>query len=237
MLAAAAAAPPGPAGTAGRAAPAVEVASERAPCDGAGAGPGGGAARLPGPHLDALTFDLDEAVLARHAWRMQGHALLRCGVVQRPEVRLVFCLSCGAVMTGKRPGKLLNAPCNGRRGRRGAGEEQLRLIRQLKWPHYRAGHQGERLVGPFAIDFDERLELSVSLLGSQGAAAGGAQGAACEAVEAPPEGRAARLHLLRCHGLRESDIEEVRELGRAATRAATSLGSDSEDCDEGHTTG
>ena len=54
---------------------------------------------------------------------------------------------------------------------------------------------------------------------------------------APPEGRAARLHMLRCHGVRESDIEEVRELGRAAARAATSLESDSDDYDEGHITG
>ena len=89
----------------------------------------------------------------------------------------------------------------------------------------------------FAIDFDERLDLSVSLLGSQAAVAGGAQGAACEAVGAPPEGRAARLHLLRCHVVRESDIEEVRELGRAAARAATSLESDSDDYDKGHFAG
>ena len=45
--------------------------------------------------------------------------------------------------------------------------EQLRLIRQHRWPHYRAGHRGEKLVGPFALGFDEQLELAADLPGTQ----------------------------------------------------------------------
>ena len=107
--------------------------------------------------------------------------------------------------------------------------EQLRLIRQHRWPHYRAGHRGEKLVGPFALGFDEQLELAADLLGSPAAAASRGHGAAEEPRGASLEGRAARLHLLKCHGLQEDDVEMVRELGRAAARPSAGPDADSSD--------
>ena len=111
--------------------------------------------------------------------------------------------------------------------------EQLRLIRQHRWPHYRAGHRGEKLVGPFALGFDEQLELAADLLGSPAAAASRGHGAADEPRGASLEGRAAGLHLVKYHGLQKDDVEMVRELGRAAARRSAGPDADSSD-EEAH---
>ena len=71
-----------------------------------------------------------------------------------------------------------------RGSRRRSGEPKK--IRLGQTPRLlRAGHQGEKLVGPFALSFDEQLEVAPDLLGSQAAAARCSQGAAEEPRGAP----------------------------------------------------
>ncbi|CAK0871621.1 unnamed protein product, partial [Prorocentrum cordatum] len=233
----------------------MALAKEQPPenaCEGSGpvgdtgpAGPAGGAAaspqsqegRVPG-HVE-LHFGLDDQVLARHAWRARGHALLRCRVAENPQMRFVFCLRCGGVLAGRKPGKLLKNWCRGRES--SAGKEQLRLVRLLRWPHYGKGRQGGALEGPFALGPEEQLQLAGDLLleGDLPAAASGGHRAAAgdERLPATPadapgpqgrrsEPRAARLFVLRCYGLSEDDLEEVRRVGREAARAQAADASD-----------
>ncbi|CAK0795670.1 unnamed protein product, partial [Prorocentrum cordatum] len=225
----------------------MALAKEQPPenaCGGSGpvgdagpAGPAGGAAaspqsqegRVPG-HAE-LRFGLDDQVLARHAWRARGRALLRCRVAENPQMRFVFCLRCGGILAGRKPGKLLENLCRGRES--SAGKEQLRLVRLLRWPHYGKVGQGGALEGPFALGPEEQLQLAgdLQLKGDLPAAASGGRRAAAgderlpaTPADAPgpqgrrPEPRAARLFLLRCYGLTEDDLEEVRRVGREAAR-------------------
>ena len=207
------------------------------PAGGAAASPQSQEGRVSG--YAELHFGLDDQVLARHAWRARGHALLRCRVVENPQMRFVFCLRCGGVLAGRKPGKLLKNLCRGRES--SAGIEQLRLVRLLRWPHYGKGRQGGALEGPFALGPEEQLQLAgdLQLEGDLPAAASGGRRAAAgderlpaAPADAPgpqgrrPEPRAARLFLLRCYGLTEDDLEEVRRVGREAARTQAADASD-----------
>ena len=131
----------------------------------------------------------------------------------------------GGVWTGRAPGKLLKGRCEGLRSH--AGREQLRLISQGRWPHYRPGHQHETLEGPRAFNAEETGQLEIALGGMPTARARAAAAApAGRAATVPLAGVAARRHLLAPFGLRAEDLEAVRERGR---REAVATGSEDDE--------
>ena len=146
-------------------------------------------------------------------------------MVQRPGASVIFCLGCGGVWTGRTPGKLLGARCEGLRTH--AGREQLRLISQGQWSHYRHGHQHETLEGPRAFNAEETGLLESALGGRPAARARAAAAAPVgRATTEPLLGVAARRHLLAAFGLNAADFEAVRERGR---REAVPPGSEDEE--------
>eukprot|EP00959_Pyramimonas_sp_CCMP1952_P347340 7275008-Pyramimonas_sp.AAC.1 len=100
-------------------------------------------------------------------FRVNGHALLGAKVldaVGNTKGRLQFCVKCGSFCSGGNPSKGLQGPCRPKTGATGGLSDQLRRIRQSKFPSYKHDLKG-LLLGPHVgLSLVERRTLAVALM-------------------------------------------------------------------------